>query len=171
MEPATLKYLSRLKDNRKGGQKRTDEKQNLMRLQNGRQQERLVGKSAALSNFHLKADQDGLASCSVCCQPSNIVSTMAQMKRCWAQPSQFIRVWIQRRICLVLLESRSDLCLAISSSAPNRENKTSDVFSGFLTPHLGAGVRGTSGGRWHWKMSPRDLIQLLLSAPAQPSSS
>ena len=138
MEPATLKYLSRLKDKYKRGKKRTDEKQNLMRLQNSREGRKNGGKSAALSNFHLKADQDGLASNGACCQPSNIVSTMAQTKRCWARPSQFIRVWIQRRICLVLLESRSDLCLAISGFASNRKNNTSDVCSGVLTPHLRA---------------------------------
>lgn len=130
-----------------------------------------MGKSAALSNFHLKADQDGLASLyRAGCQPWNIVSTMAQTKRCWAGPSQFIRVWIQRRICLVMLEARSDLCPAIISSASNGKSILQTFALGSST-HLSARMHGASGGRWHWKLSPRDLIQLLLSTPAQPSSS
>lgn len=39
-----------------------------------------MGKSAALSNFHLKAVQGGLNSYRAYCQPWNIVSTMAQTK-------------------------------------------------------------------------------------------
>lgn len=94
-------------------------------------------------------------------------------KRCWAGPSQFIRVWIQHRIRLVLLESRSDLCPAVISSASNGKIILQTFSPGFSHP-----IRAPEcmvrvapvAGAGHWKLSPRDLIQLLLSTPAQPSS-
>lgn len=104
-----------------------------------------MGKSAALSNFHLKADQDGLASYRAGCQPWNIVSTKAQTKRCWAGPSQFIRVWIQHRICLVLLEARSDLCPAIISSASNGKSILQTFSPG--SSHL-TRARPNAWGEW-----------------------
>lgn len=113
-----------------------------------------MGKSAALSNFHLKADQDVLASYAVCCQTSNIISTIAQTKRCWAGPSQFIRVWIQRRIRLVLLESRSDICPVDISSASNGKIILQTFPPGFLTPRLGARMHSACGGRWHLEPIP-----------------
>lgn len=70
-------------------------------------------------------------------------------ERCWAGPSQFIRVWIQRRICLVLLEARSDLCPAVISSASNRKIILQTFSRGVPTPHLGARMHGASGGHWH----------------------